>query len=254
MAYEERDTARFTTAKGARARQEAVAGPEPADAADAAEGEESRGKKAPFLRELVETILLTLVIFVAVRTLVVNYRVDGQSMEPSLHNGQYLLVNKAVYFHLDRTRLRNLLPGPDRPGRDVVYPFHPPRRGEIVIFDPPVAAHSDQPYVKRVIGLPGETIAIREGRVYVDGQPLDEPYIADLTRGGYFPYNGNAEFTVPPGSVYVLGDNRNNSMDSRRFNEVPLDRVIGKAIVSYWPLDAIGPLPHERYANAGEGR
>ena len=252
MVYDERETARLPG--GIAARQEPAASAEPAEVA--ARGETAaavRRGRSTFIRELIETILLTLVIFIAVRTLIVNYRVDGDSMQPSLHDGQYLLVNKAVYFHLDRTRLRNLLPGPDRSGRDVVYPFHPPRRGEIVIFDPPVSAHSDQPFVKRVIGLPGETIAIREGRVYVDGQPLDEPYVAELARGGYFAYGGGADFTVPPGSIYVLGDNRNNSKDSRSFQEVPLDRVIGKAIISYWPPGDIGPLPHERYANAGEG-
>ena len=200
-----------------------------------------------FMREFVETILLTLVIFVAVRTLVVNFRVDGESMRPSLQNGEYLLVNRATYFHFDLNTLRNTLPGPDRRDRDIVYLFGPPERGDIVVFEPPTL--SDKPYVKRVIGLPGDTIAIRQDHiVYVNGQPLEEHYIAAAPRN-VFPSDGG-EYTVPPGMIFVMGDNRNNSSDSRAFSAVSLDSVIGKAIVSYWPLESFGLSPHERYALA----
>lgn len=205
-----------------------------------------------FARELLETVLLTLVIFFAVRTLVVNYRVDGSSMLPSLENGQYLFVNKAVYFHFDLNALKNALPGEDAPGEDTVYLFHPPERGDIVILDPPVP--STEPLVKRVIALPGEKVAIRAGRVYVDGVPLDEGYTAGPPTYEYPPSSGDAEFTVPPGAVFVLGDNRNNSRDSHVFGPVPLDNVIGKAVVTYWPLADLGLIPHERYAVAGNGR
>lgn len=209
-----------------------------------------RRRAFTFLREFVETILLTLVIFVAVRTLVVNFRVDGESMRPSLQNGQYLLVNRAVYFHFDLNALRNILPGPDQRQRDVVYLFHPPQRGDIIVFDPPV--RSDKPYIKRVIGLPGDTIAVREDqRVYVNGLPLEEHYIAAPPRQVYPP--GGGEYTVPVGMIFVMGDNRNNSQDSRIFSAVSFDSVIGKAIVSYWPLDGFGLIPHERYAAALEG-
>jgi signal peptidase I len=202
-----------------------------------------------FLREFVETILLTLVIFVAVRTLVVNFRVDGESMRPSLQNGQYLLVNRAVYFHFNLNTLRNLLPGPDRQDQDIVYLFHPPQRGDIIVFDPPV--RSDKPYIKRVIGLPGDRIAVRDDhRVYVNGQPIEERYIAAPPRQVY-PLGGG-EYTVPPGMIFVMGDNRNNSQDSRIFSAVSLNSVIGKAFISYWPLDGFGLIPHERYAAAIE--
>ncbi len=206
-----------------------------------------RRRALTFLREFVETILLTLVIFVAVRTLVVNFRVDGESMRPSLQNGQYLLVNRAVYFHFDLNALRNILPGPDQQQQDVVYLFHPPERGEIIVFDPPV--RSDKPYIKRVIGLPGDTIAVREDHlVYVNGQALNEHYIAAAPRQVY-PLGGG-EYTVPAGMIFVMGDNRNNSQDSRIFSAVSFDSVIGKAIVSYWPLNGFGLIPHERYAAA----
>lgn len=213
------------------------------------EGEPSDRRRAlTFARELVETILLTLVIFVAVRTLVVNFRVDGESMHPSLANGQYLLVNKAVFFHFDLNAARNLLPGPDTAGEDTVYLFHPPQRGDIVVFNPPTP--SDKPYVKRVIGLPGDTISVRNREVLVNGVTIDEPYIAAEPNYSY-PLGGG-DYTVPAGSIFVLGDNRNNSSDSHAFGAVPLDNVIGKAIVSYWPPEGFGIIPHERYSGLGE--
>lgn len=245
MVYEERETARLPAAPDGPGRQDAVADTTPL----AATPESARAKKFVFARELIETILLTLVIFVAVRTLIVNFQVDGDSMRPSLQDGQYLLVNKAVYFHFDLNALKNLGPDQDRPGRDVVYLFHPPERGDIVVFEPPV--RSDKPYVKRVIALPGETVTLREGKLYVNGNGLDEGYIA--APPSYpcpFISGGSCELVVPNGHVFVLGDNRNNSSDSHVFGPVPLNNIIGKAIVSYWPPGDIGLIPHERYAQA----
>jgi signal peptidase I len=172
-------------------------------------------------------------------------------MNPTLANGEYLLVNRATYFHFNLNALRNVLPGPDRRDRDVIYLFGPPERGDIVVFEPPFS--SDKPFVKRVIGLPGDTIAIREDhRVYVNGQVLEEDYIAAPPQN-LFP-SGGGSYTVPPGMIFVMGDNRNNSQDSRYFSAVSLDSVIGKAVVSYWPLDGFGFIPHERYAQAGDGQ
>lgn len=208
-----------------------------------------RRRALTFVRELVETILLTLVIFVAVRTLVVNFRVDGESMAPSLANGEYLLVNKAVYFHFDLNTIRNLLPGEDTPGKDTVYLFHPPQRGDIIVFDPPV--NSDKPYVKRVIGLPGDRIAIHDKNVFVNGTMIEEKYIAAPPQYTY--PNTGGEIVVAAGNIFVLGDNRNNSSDSHHFGQVSLDSVIGKAIISYWPRDNFGIIPHERYAGADGG-
>ncbi|HEU5330453.1 MAG TPA: signal peptidase I, partial [Thermomicrobiales bacterium] len=198
----------------------------PGDAAD--DDGDRRTRTIAFVREVAETVLLTLVIFVAVRTLVVNFRVDGESMEPNLLNGEYLLVNKAVYFHFDLNAVKNLVPGQHHSGQDIVYLFHPPQRGDIIVFEPPVP--TDKPYVKRVIGLPGDRITIREGTVYVNGQALKEPYISDPPRYTYpLSYGGATEYTVPAGAIFVLGDNRNNSNDSHVFNAVQLASVIGKA-------------------------
>ena len=216
----------------------------PDDAAD--DDGDRRTRTFAFVREVVETVLLTLVIFVAVRTLVVNFRVDGESMEPNLLNGEYLLVNKAVYFHFDLNAVKNLVPGQHHSGQDIVYLFHPPQRGDIIVFEPPVP--TDKPYVKRVIGLPGDRITIREGTVYVNGQALKEPYISDPPRYTYpLSYGAATEYTVPAGSIFVLGDNRNNSNDSHVFNAVQLESVIGKATFAYWPPGLFGFIPHERY-------
>ena len=242
MVHDQRETARLSPAE-----PPIVPADDDSNLALAAEEEaepSDRRRALTFARELVETILLTLVIFVAVRTLVVNFRVDGESMHPSLANGQYLLVNKAVYFHFDLTTLRNILPGPDSTTKDVVYLFHAPQRGDIIVFNPPV--NSDKPYVKRVIGLPGDRIAVRNNQVLVNGMVIDEPYIAAPPHYTY-PTNGTSEFTVSPGDIFVFGDNRNNSSDSHIFGQVPLDSVIGKAIVSYWPPENFGIIPHERY-------
>ena len=202
------------------------------------------------VREIVETILLAVVIFVAVRLVVLNFRVDGMSMSPNLDNGEMLLVNRNVYFHFDLNAALNWIPGVDREGEDIVYPFHPPERGDIIVFDPPL--RSPKPYIKRVIGLPGELVEIREGNVYIDGIRLDEPYVDDgITRC----HNGQATCeigVVPEGNVFVLGDNRNNSSDSRTFSWVDIDSIIGKAWFAYWPSDDIGLVPHYDYPEIEE--
>lgn len=198
------------------------------------------------IREIIETILLALVIFVAVRALVLNFKVDGSSMRPNLINNEMLLVNRNVYFHFDLNDVRNLLPGDDTADEDIVFPFHPPERGDIIVFTPPLDVASDKPYIKRVIGLAGDTVAIRDGSVYVNDVELEEPYIADGITG----CRGAREctpVTVPEGEVFVLGDNRGDSSDSRVFGPVPIDNVIGKAWIAYWPLDEFDIVPHYDY-------
>ena len=117
-------------------------------------------------------------------------------------------------------------------------------RGDVVVLNPPTP--SAQPYIKRIIGLPGESIEFRNGFVYIDGERLDEPYIEQgITRCG------NSDFCsideIPDGYVYVLGDNRNNSSDSRSFGLVAIDRIVGKAWFTNWPLADIGLVPHYDY-------
>lgn len=155
-----------------------------------------------FFLDLVETVLLAVVLFVAINTVSARVRVDGSSMLPTLKNGEYVLVNRLAY------KMGGL-----------------PAYGDIIVFTSPVA---DQDLIKRVIGLPGDQVKIADGQVYVNGQALVEPYIAAAPM-----YQG--EWNVPQGSLFVLGDNRNDSSDSHAWGLLPIENVIGKAILIYWP-------------------
>lgn len=194
--------------------------------------------------EIVETLALALIIFVAVRSVVLNFRVDGLSMEPTLDSGEMLLVNRQVYFHFDLNKILNVIPGVDRKGQDIVYPFHPPQRGDIVVLHPPV--DQGRPYIKRVIGLPGERLAVRDGSVWINGERLNEPYLNGVATS--WPGSlGNGEITIPDGYVFVMGDNRNNSTDSRIFGAIKIDAIIGKAWISYWPSNDVSIMGHPNY-------
>ncbi|MFN8532539.1 MAG: signal peptidase I [Dehalococcoidia bacterium] len=187
-------------------------------------------------REIIETILLTLIIFLVVRGLVQPYRVEGTSMEPNLHSGQFLLVNKAVYFHLESDALGRYIPFLQRPAGQPFYMFHQPERGDVVVFRFPKEPSRD--FVKRVIAVPGETVEVRNGVVFVNGQRLDEPYLRDRAS-----YNFGPE-KVPSDNFFVLGDNRDNSSDSHVWGMVPSDMIIGKAWLSYWPASEWGLAPN----------
>ena len=201
-------------------------------------------------REVAETLLLAMVMFLSVRTVGGAYEVDGPSMAPNLDDHQRLFVSRAAYAHLDLRGLVDLLPGHDGADDVVWYPFAPPARGDIVVFEP--VEDGDQPLIKRVVALPGERIAFRGGAVVVDGIELEEPYIdGDITRCRESP---SCDLVVPVGTVYVLGDNRTNSRDSRHFGPVPVERVVGKAVVSFWPPKDAGRLPPPDYPSAPEGR
>jgi len=199
------------------------------------------------VREIVETILLAVVIFVAVRAVVLNFKVDGLSMEPSFADGEMLLVNRNAYAHFDTWALVDWLPFVEHEDEKVVYPFNPPERGDVVVFTPPPPGE-DKPYIKRIIGLPGDTVEIRDEGVYVDGQRLNEPYLEGISTScrPITDFCG-PPVTVPEGHLFVLGDNRNNSEDSRYFGPVPEGNVIGKAWITYWPTDMIGIVPHYDY-------
>src|SRR4029079_15549784 len=127
------------------------------------------------VKELLETAISILLVFLIVRGVIQNFKIEGQSMEPSLHTGQYILVNKIVYFHFDLNAPLRLLPGNADLEPKVVYPFHMPRRGEVVVFEYPRDMSKD--YSKRVIGLPGDSVLIKDGQVYVNDVLLDEPYL-----------------------------------------------------------------------------
>jgi len=163
------------------------------------------------LREIVETVALTLVIFVIINAATGRFRIEGPSMNPNLHEGQYLIINK------------------------VVYKLHPPRRGDIIVFHHPRNAHHD--LIKRVIGLPGETVEVRQGQVHINGVPLDEPYVEH--RGSY-----SVHYELGSDEIFVLGDNRPNSDDSHTWGPLQRERIVGKAAISYWPPGDWGGVPH----------
>ncbi|MBM3129671.1 MAG: signal peptidase I [Chloroflexi bacterium] len=169
------------------------------------------------LRELIETLILTLVIFLVIRFAVQNFRIEGFSMEPNFHDGQYLFVNKLVYM------------------------LHPPERGDVVVFLPP--NNNSRDFIKRVIGLPGERIEIRSGAVFINGELLKEDY--PLNVGSY----STGSIVVPPDEYFVLGDNRNYSSDSHSWGTVSGKKIIGKAWISYWPPQAMGLVPDYTYAS-----
>jgi len=167
------------------------------------------------MREALETILLALLTFALLRGAFHNFRVQGHSMEPNIHDGQFLIVSK------------------------LVYRLHPPQRGDIIVFRAPLPRKVD--YIKRVIGLPGETVEIRDGKVYIDDQPLVEPYILYPAVRSWGPVClGEDQFIV-------LGDNRRNSSDSRNWGPLPRKNIIGKALFCYWPPSDWGPVPHQAY-------
>ena len=156
------------------------------------------------LIDLLETIAPAFVIALLINLfLAQSTYVYGHSMEPNLHTDQRLVIEK------------------------VSYKLHPPHRGDIVVID---VETSEIPLIKRVVGLPGETIAIHDNQVFIDGQPLEERYLDEVVQRDYGPQQ------VPEGYIFVLGDNRNASNDSRYFGAVSLDQVIGRAWISYWPL------------------
>jgi len=170
-------------------------------------GRPPRHKKS-LTREILETAALTIVIFLLARAALQNFKVDGQSMEPNLHNSEYVLVNKVDYL------------------------VESPHRGDIVVFQAVPARQPDRDYIKRVIGLPGETVAVHGGAVFINQRRLSEPYIKEPPAYTFGPRR------VAPESYFVLGDNRNNSFDSSRWSATPwLARkyIIGKAWIIYWP-------------------
>lgn len=155
-----------------------------------------------FTVDVLETIILSLILFFAINAISARIRVDGYSMEPSLHSGEFIIVNK------------------------VSYKLGEPNRGDIVVFHFP--RNPEQEYIKRVIGLPGDEVAIDDGEVTVNGVSLDESYIKAPPA-----YEG--KWSVPDESLFVLGDNRNNSSDSHNWGWVPMENLIGKAVFVYWP-------------------
>ena len=187
------------------------------------------------VRESFETIILALLVFMVLHISIQNYKVEGPSMEPTLNQNEYLIVNKLVYLRFDPAEVLDAFPFYEGESEaDDRYIFHPPVRGEVVVFRSP--RDPDRDFVKRVIGLPGETVEIVNGTVYVDGKQLIEPYLDRKDNTTMSPIE------VEPGSVFVLGDNRGSSNDSRSWGPVPAENLIGRAWMRFWPLDHLDVL------------
>jgi signal peptidase I len=181
---------------------------------DISEQQEIKGKDSGILRfvlDILETLILSVILFVGINAISARIRVDGSSMEPTLHSGEFVIVNKLAY------KIGN------------------PSRGDIVVFHFP--RDPEQEYIKRIVGLPGDQVKISQGRVYVNDQLVDEPFIAADPA-----YEGN--WSVPESQLFVLGDNRNNSSDSHNWGTVPGEYVVGKAVFIYWPPGQWGIIEH----------
>lgn len=195
------------------------------------------------LKELIETALLALALFMALEFCVQNYRVEGSSMHPTLMENERLIVNKLTYtridgglfdFSLPFTRSASAADG----SRGQSFIFSPPKHGEIIIFHSPENRERD--FVKRVIGVPGDTLEIRNGQVIRNGVEIDEPYVARQSS------RSEPEVAIPEGHYYVMGDNRRGSNDSRDWGLLPERDIIGRAWLRYWPLDRWGDADGDR--------
>jgi signal peptidase I len=171
----------------------------------------ARSRWGGLIRDVVGTILPAVLIALLIHVFLAQAtRVYGQSMQPSLHTDERLVVEK------------------------LSYRFHGPRRGDVVVLHDP--SGGSELLIKRVIGLPGERVTIADGRVFIDGVEIEEPYLDQETEGS------GRSWLVPPLQVFVMGDNRQASRDSRSFGPIGRDQIIGRALFRYWPLDQIDIL------------
>ena len=186
-------------------------------------------------REIIEALVLAAVVFMLLQTTVRNFRVEGSSMDPTLEDGQYLLVNRLVYLNIELDRLAKITPFWKADEGSSRKAIHAPNRGEVIVFEYPDKNPNSprKDFVKRVVGLPGETIRMHDGVVFVDEVELDEPYLAKKD------HSNVPELTLREGEYYVLGDNRAHSNDSRAWSAVPDANLRGKAWVVYWPAPGI---------------
>ncbi len=180
------------------------------------------------VREYVEAFLVALLIALVVRTLVIQaFKIPSGSMENTLLVGDHIFVNKFIYgYHIPYTKGR-------------ILEFRHPMRGDIIVFEFPEDPSKD--FIKRVIGVPGDTVEIRDKKVYVNGVPLGEKYVryADGPAAEGFPpaRDNMARVKVPPNKLFVMGDNRDRSYDSRFWGFVDMDKVVGKALFIYFSVD-----------------
>ncbi len=174
-------------------------------------------------REVLDTLVFVVVVYALVEISAPRFLIEGRSMLPNFHDGERLIVTRLTYL------------------------FGKPSRGDIVIFNAPNARPNDPPLIKRVIGLPGDTVAIRDTRVYVNHTLLDEPYINEPCNPTSCP---DDEWLLGADEYFVMGDNRNNSRDSRRFGPIHFNQLIGEAFLRYWPPNGWGIVMDLASANS----
>ena len=182
-----------------------------------------------FFLDIIETVVIALSIFLIVYLFVASpHQVDGQSMEPNFHSGEYVLSDKVSY----------------RVGQV--------KRGDVVVFHAPETARCPKgtgcDFIKRILGLPGESIQVYDNKVWVNGQALDEPYIPTTFRT--LPREATQNRTVVslgPDEYFAVGDNREHSSDSREWGPITKGEIVGKAFIRYWPPQAAGVIPHASY-------
>lgn len=171
-----------------------------------------------FVMDILETIVFVGSIFIVIYLYIAApHQIKGASMDPTFHNGEYILTSK------------------------ISYKFESIKRGDVVVFASLKNAYID--FIKRIIGLPGDQVKVADGEVSVNGIQLQENYISAKTTvfaGGFM--QNDVEITVPEGEVFVMGDNRPRSSDSREFGPVPISNIIGKVIYRYFPPEKMGPI------------
>jgi signal peptidase I len=196
-------------------------------------------------REYFESIVVAVILALFIRTFVVQaFKIPTGSMEENLLIGDHLLVNKFVFGPTASTVEQRVLP------------IDEIERGDVIVFKYPVEPERD--FIKRVIGLPGEMVEVRERKVYIDGKPIEEPYAHYLLPASSSDYHEVTSFdvrerygpvTVPPNQYFVMGDNRDNSQDSRYWGFLPRENVKGKALLIYWSYES----DRDDYEEAGAG-
>lgn len=163
--------------------------------------------------DLIETVVLIVVVYTLVNLATIRFFIDGPSMQPTFEPGQFVLVSRVHYL------------------------FGEPQRGEVVVFNAPGSRPDDPPLIKRLVGLPGERLELRDGQVYIDDVLLDEPYLREPCTQARC---SDRVIELGEDEYFLMGDNRNNSRDSRAFGAVPRDRIVGEAVLRYLPLDRWG--------------
>lgn len=172
-----------------------------------------------FFLDLIETVVMAMAVFVIIYLFLFQpHQVKGSSMLPNFYDGEYILTDKISY------RLKE------------------PQRSDVIIFRAP--RNKEYDYIKRVVGLPGDTLKIKSGKIFVNNNPLNEIYLPSdyITSPGKF-YKEDEDFVIPKDQYFVLGDNRSHSSDSREWGLVPKENIVGKAWLCYWPVDRFGIIP-----------